>query len=378
MLSCEAKATNNAQRHKKGVACVSNSVIKARNLTKVYDGNHVVDALNMNVSKGDIYGFIGRNGAGKSTTMKMICGLIESSEGSLELFGRQDGEAEVPGRIGSLIESPGLFNNFSAYNNLMVRALGLGVENAKEKCQELLEFVGLANTGSRKAKDFSLGMRQRLGIAIALVGEPELLLLDEPFNGLDPEATHTMRVALQKLNAEKGITIVVSSHVLDQLNRFATCFGVIDEGRMVAEFNAEEMHSLNQSAILVHTADMLTTRALIERAFPQAVITGQLGEVAGAKGEGEGTGEGAGAKSAGAGESAGARAGVEVKGATKNEGAGAKGKNSLLISNAGSLEEISALLYKENQQVIELTTIEHDVEEFFLSLMRSNRTEGGN
>ncbi len=348
---------------------MSNSVIKARNLTKVYDGNHVVDALNMNVSKGDIYGFIGRNGAGKSTTMKMICGLIESSEGSLELFGRQDGEAEVPGRIGSLIESPGLFNNFSAYNNLMVRALGLGVENAKEKCQELLEFVGLANTGSRKAKDFSLGMRQRLGIAIALVGEPELLLLDEPFNGLDPEATHTMRVALQKLNAEKGITIVVSSHVLDQLNRFATCFGVIDEGRMVAEFNAEEMHSLNQSAILVRTADMLTTRALIERAFPQAVITGQFGEGAGTKGEGAGesehTGEGAGAKGEGV-------------GATKNKGAGSKGKNSLLVSNAGSLEEISALLYKENQQVIELTTIEHDVEEFFLSLMRSNRTEGGN
>ncbi len=376
MLSCEAKATNNAQRHKKGVACVSNSVIKARNLTKVYDGNHVVDALNMNVSKGDIYGFIGRNGAGKSTTMKMICGLIESSEGSLELFGRQDGEAEVPGRIGSLIESPGLFNNFSAYNNLMVRALGLGVENAKEKCQELLEFVGLANTGSRKAKDFSLGMRQRLGIAIALVGEPELLLLDEPFNGLDPEATHTMRVALQKLNAEKGITIVVSSHVLDQLNRFATCFGVIDEGRMVAEFNAEEMHSLNQSAILVRTADMLTTRALIERAFPQAVITGQFGEGAGTKGEG--AGKGAGAKSEGVGEGVGVRAGAKGEGATKNKGAGSKGKNSLLISNAGTLEEISALLYKENQQVIELTTIEHDVEEFFLSLMRSNRTEGGN
>ncbi len=354
---------------------MSNSVIKARNLTKVYDGNHVVDALNMNVSKGDIYGFIGRNGAGKSTTMKMICGLIESSEGSLELFGRQDGEAEVPGRIGSLIESPGLFNNFSAYNNLMVRALGLGVENAKEKCQELLEFVGLANTGSRKAKDFSLGMRQRLGIAIALVGEPELLLLDEPFNGLDPEATHTMRVALQKLNAEKGITIVVSSHVLDQLNRFATCFGVIDEGRMVAEFNAEEMHSLNQSAILVRTADMLTTRALIERAFPQAVITGQFGEGAGTKGEGVGEGAGAG-ESEDTGEGAGAKG--ESEGATKNKGAGAKGKNSLLISNAGSLEEISALLYKENQQVIELTTIEHDVEEFFLSLMRSNRTEGGN
>lgn len=341
---------------------MSNSVIKARNLTKVYDGNHVVDALNMNVSKGDIYGFIGRNGAGKSTTMKMICGLIESSEGSLELFGRQDGEAEVPGRIGSLIESPGLFNNFSAYNNLMVRALGLGVENAKEKCQELLEFVGLANTGSRKAKDFSLGMRQRLGIAIALVGEPELLLLDEPFNGLDPEATHTMRVALQKLNAEKGITIVVSSHVLDQLNRFATCFGVIDEGRMVAEFNAEEMHSLNQSAILVRTADMLATRALIEKAFPQAVITGQFGE---GSTKGKGVDEGAGT-----------RAGA--KGAGVDEGAGSKAKNSLLISNAGSLEEISALLYKENQQVIELTTIEHDVEEFFLSLMRSNRTEGGN
>ena len=357
---------------------MSNSVIKARNLTKVYDGNHVVDALNMNVSKGDIYGFIGRNGAGKSTTMKMICGLIESSEGSLELFGRQDGEAEVPGRIGSLIESPGLLNNFSAYNNLMVRALGLGVENAKEKCQELLEFVGLANTGSRKAKDFSLGMRQRLGIAIALVGEPELLLLDEPFNGLDPEATHTMRVALQKLNAEKGITIVVSSHVLDQLNRFATCFGVIDEGRMVAEFNAEEMHSLNQSAILVRTADMLATRALIEKAFPQAVITGQFGEGAGTKGEG--VGEGAGVRARTKGE--GARTKGEGAGAGESEhtgeGAGSKGKNSLLISNAGSLEEISALLYKENQQVIELTTIEHDVEEFFLSLMRSNRTEGGN
>ena len=214
------------------------NVIETRSLTKTYGGKRAVDALDMQVPAGEIYGFVGKNGAGKSTAMKMAAGLVRPSAGEIELFGeaRDAGgcapHGPQPGfsRIGALIEDPGVLPTFSALENLMGKAIAIGVVRAEAHCRELLELVGLADTGSLRVKKFSLGMKQRLGLALALVGNPELLLLDEPFNGLDPEATRSMRNALMRINRERGVTMVISSHVLDQLDRMATRFGVIRVG----------------------------------------------------------------------------------------------------------------------------------------------------
>ena len=169
------------------------NVIKTYALTKAYGSVRAVDGLDMRVAQGDIYGFVGKNGAGKSTTMKMIAGLDAPTAGTIKLFGAErTGSAfsSAFSRIGALVEQPGLLPNFSAYENLMMKALSVGVVRPREQCRELLELVGLEEVGPRKAKKFSLGMKQRLGLALALVGSPDLLLLDEPFNGIDPEETN--------------------------------------------------------------------------------------------------------------------------------------------------------------------------------------------
>ena len=304
---------------------MASPAVQARGLAKAYSGKRVVDSLDMTIERGDIYGFVGRNGAGKSTTMKIICGLIEPTEGDMQLFGKPLGSHEGI-TIGSLIEAPGLFNTLSAIDNLMVKAVGMGIPNAKQECQKLLEFVGLENTGNRKARDFSLGMRQRLGIALALVGDPDLLLLDEPFNGLDPEATRGMRTTLQNLNKEKGTTIIVSSHILDQLNRFANRFGVINDGHMVAEFDGEAIHGFGKTNIHVRTTNMSETISLLSSKLPNAKL-------------------------------------VEKDG----------GAN---ITGDISLEQVSQLLYDARLQVLELSPINIDVEDFFLDLMQSGQIEG--
>ena len=224
------------------------NVIECRALTKRYGGVNAVDALDMRVGAGDIYGFVGKNGAGKSTTMKMVAGLVAPTSGTLELFGmgpygaahaaqldaagRAGSFSSATSRIGALIEEPGVLMNFSATENLMMKALAMGVIRPKEQVAELLHLVGLEHAGARKVKKFSQGMKQRLGLALALVGSPDLLLLDEPFNGMDPETTRDLRRALVALNQERGVTIVISSHVLDQLMRVCTRFGVIAAGRM--------------------------------------------------------------------------------------------------------------------------------------------------
>lgn len=299
------------------------NVIETHGFTKVYSGRRVVDALDMHVARGDIYGFVGRNGAGKSTTMKMICGLIDPSEGSLDVLGTQDGAAPRGKRfVGSLIESPGLLEKLSGMDNLMIKAYALGVENPREHCEELLEFVGLTSAAGAKAGGYSLGMRQRLGIALALVGDPELLLLDESFNGLDPEATRTMRETLAKLNREKGVTIVVSSHVLDQLNRFANRFGVISDGHMVREFDGSELRHAGQAMVRVRTADMASAESLLGEKLENVEIKTQNGAL-------------------------------------------------LIVGDGAQIEPISQMLFEAGQRVIELTPLEHDIEDIFLDMMRS-------
>ena len=176
-------------------------------------------------------------------------------------------------RVGALIEAPGLVPNLSAYENLMAKALALGVVDASTRCREALALVGLEGVGGKKAKGFSLGMKQRLGLALALVGSPDLLLLDEPFNGLDPEGTRAMRNLIVRLNQTLGVTVVISSHVLDQLDRVATRFGVIAEGRMVREMTAVQMQAECGDSLRVRTTDPARTLALVEEAFPQVRLS---------------------------------------------------------------------------------------------------------
>lgn len=269
-------------------------VMEARGLAKEYRGQRVVGDFAMHVQPGDIYGFVGKNGAGKSTVMKMIDGLVRPTAGEVLLFGApaDTGTAELEAtgaavgdaargsraatdgrqRLGALIEAPGLLPSLGAYDNLMAKALALGLPDARERCEEALRLVGLDGAGRKRAKKFSQGMKQRLGIALALIGQPDLLLLDEPFNGLDPEGTRAMRQLLMRLNQSFGMTMVISSHVLDQLDRIATRYGVIAQGRMVREMTAEAVRAECGDSLRVRTADPARTLALLEQAFPAATL----------------------------------------------------------------------------------------------------------
>ena len=303
----------------------TNSVIRAQGLTKTYGKFNAVDDLAMDVREGDIYGFVGRNGAGKSTTMRMICGLIVPTAGELDVLGQDPSVGGGRTGVGAIIEAPGLLDRSTAMDNLMYKATALGVPNAKAHCEELLKIVGLENTGSKQARNFSLGMRQRLGIALAMTGNPRILLLDEPFNGLDPEATREMRETLQKINREREMTIVVSSHVLDQLNRFATRFGVINAGNMVLEFDSEKMADLAAGAIRVRCKNMQSCGLALRQALPGVDIT------------------------------------MSDDGVYQ------------VPSTKATVEQVSDALFAANQQVLELHKTERDVEDFFLELMNKSR-----
>lgn len=252
------------------------NVIEARGLTKAYDGRAVVRDFTMTVAAGDIYGFVGKNGAGKSTVMKMICGDAIPTAGEVVLFesdraqgdGAPKEQTNGVRRIGVLIEEPGLLLNLSAYRNLMAKALAWGIVDGPARCEEALRLVGLSSVGNKKVRGFSLGMKQRLGLAMALLGSPDVLLLDEPFNGLDPEATRAMRNLIVRVNETLGITVVVSSHVLDQLDRMATRYGVIADGRMVREMTAEEVAAECRSSLRVRTENSARALALLEEAYP--------------------------------------------------------------------------------------------------------------
>ena len=216
-------------------------VVQTKALCKVYGQKRAVDNLSMCVHEGDIYGFIGKNGAGKSTALKMLCSLAAPTSGEISIFGKPVSDSISRKRTGSLVESPGIYPNMSARENMMLKAACLGLVDGKEKVQELLRLTGIADTGKKKTKQFSMGMKQRLGIAMALLGNPDLLILDEPINGLDPEGMSEVRMLLKKLNQERGITILLSSHILGELSKLATRYGVIRDGRMVQEITAQEL-----------------------------------------------------------------------------------------------------------------------------------------
>lgn len=214
-------------------------VLKTENLTKVYGKSKVVNQVNMNVKKGDIYGFIGKNGAGKTTFMRMVAGLAAPTDGRIELFGSEELEKQRK-RMGTLIEHPGLYPHMTARENLEVVRRNLGITD-KNVVDDMLEFVGLSNTNRKKVKNFSMGMKQRLGIGISLLRNPDFLILDEPINGLDPAGIREVRELLLKLNQEREITILISSHILGELSKIATRYGIIRDGVLIEEFETEEL-----------------------------------------------------------------------------------------------------------------------------------------
>jgi len=232
-------------------------VLKTNGLTKKYGNYQALNGLTMNVPKGAIYGFVGKNGAGKTTLIRLICGLQEPNAGNFALYDIQNDHKDVSKarrRMGAVVETPSIYLDMTAEENLMQQYLILGLPSF-DGIQNLLKLVGLENTGKKKAKNFSLGMKQRLGIAIALVGEPDFLVLDEPVNGLDPQGIIEIRELLLKLNREKQITVLISSHILDELSRLATHYGIIDNGHMVKELSAEELEAACRKCVRVEVTD---------------------------------------------------------------------------------------------------------------------------
>ncbi len=220
-------------------------VLTTNALRKHYRHFKALNGLSMHVPKGAIYGFVGKNGAGKTTLIRLICGLQKSTSGEYSLYGiKNDDKGIIKSRrrMGAVVETPSIYSDMTAEENLKEQYRILGMPSF-EGIQELLKLVGLENTGRKKAKNFSLGMRQRLGIAVALAGDPDFLVLDEPVNGLDPQGIIEIRELILKLNREQQITVLISSHILDELARLATHYGFIDEGRMVKEISAEELEA---------------------------------------------------------------------------------------------------------------------------------------
>ena len=220
-------------------------VLETSALTKRYRGFTALDSLTMRVPKGAIYGFVGRNGAGKTTLIRLICGLQEPTGGSFTLYGVRNTDARISRsrrRMGAVVETPSVYTDMTAEENLRQQYLVLGMPST-EGILELLRLVGLEDAGKKKVKHFSLGMRQRLGIAVALAGNPDLLVLDEPVNGLDPQGIIEIRELILKLNREHGITVLISSHILDELSRLATHYGFVDGGCMIREISARELES---------------------------------------------------------------------------------------------------------------------------------------
>ena len=240
-------------------------ILETRDLTKVYGQKEAARDVNLHIREGQIYGLIGRNGAGKTTVMRMISGLSRPTRGSYSLFGKTGMEMQKMLRnVGVLIEQPGLYPKLSAYENLKIKCIGMGIR-PKGYVENLLKTVGLENTDARKgAGSYSLGMRQRLGIALALVGDPKMIVLDEPINGLDPQGIAEVREMLTRLRQEKGITIMVSSHILDELSKVADAYGVIHEGTLLDEFTAEQLHERCGQSLVLRTDDAAATLRILE------------------------------------------------------------------------------------------------------------------
>ena len=233
-------------------------ILTAESLSKHYGHFKALDGFSIHVPKGAVYGFVGKNGAGKTTLIRLICGLQEPASGSYTLYGvknTEPGIAKCRRRMGAVVETPSIYLDMSAEENLKEQFRIIGLPSFDD-IPGLLRLVGLEGTGKKKAKDFSLGMKQRLGIAIALAGSPDFLILDEPVNGLDPQGIIEIRELILKLNREEQITFLISSHILDELSRLATHYGFIDSGHMVREMSAKELDAACRKCIRVQVSDI--------------------------------------------------------------------------------------------------------------------------
>jgi ABC-2 type transport system ATP-binding protein len=259
---------------------MSEIVLTTRNISKKYGSVYVLDNVSLNIGKGQIYGLVGKNGAGKTTLMRLICGQSRPTSGTLALFGRSSRNlSESRTRIGCMIETPAFYPNLSARKNLKIHCMKKGLPDAGH-IDELLSVVGLSDAGSKKFSQFSLGMKERLGLALALMGNPEMLILDEPINGLDPLGISRVRELILKLNKERGMTILISSHILKELTSVATHYGFIDKGRLIEELSAGELDTRCKDAVSVKVDNTEKACAVLEnicgcrnyKVFPDSVI----------------------------------------------------------------------------------------------------------
>lgn len=244
-------------------------VIETRNLTKQFRNKNAVDAVSIHVKRGAVYGLIGRNGAGKTTLMRMLLSLARPTGGEMFLFGQKT-EPALLRRVGSLIEEPAIYKNCTAQENLKRFCI---LYNVDPGCiPGLLETVGLQDVGNKKAGKFSLGMKQRLGIAIAMLGDPELMILDEPVNGLDPTGMKEVRDVILRLNREKGVTFLISSHLLDELSRMVTDYGILNNGKLAEEISARELELRCRRKLVFTVDDAERARQILTESLPGAEI----------------------------------------------------------------------------------------------------------
>lgn len=240
-------------------------VVQTTSLTKKYKDHVAVNQINMKIKRGDIYGFIGENGAGKTTTVRLLTGIAKPTQGEITLFGKT-GKANLQKerrKIGCIIEAPALFSDMTAYQNLEIQRIQRGIPG-KECINDVLKIVRLEDTGKKKVQNFSLGMRQRLGLAVALLGNPDFLILDEPTNGLDPMGIVDMRNLLRHINKEYGITMMISSHLLSELHLVATKFGIIHKGSLLEEISAEELDEKCSKYIKLKVSDVMRATTVLE------------------------------------------------------------------------------------------------------------------
>lgn len=257
-------------------------VLKTNALCKNYKNFNALNGLSMSIPKGAIYGFVGKNGAGKTTLIRLICGLQEPTSGDYTLYGRKNTDREIVQsrrRMGAVVEVPSIYLDMTAEDNLKQQYCVLGLPSF-DGLTDILKLVGLENTGKKKAKNFSLGMRQRLGIAIALAGDPDFLVLDEPVNGLDPQGIIEIRELILKLNQEQQITVLISSHILDELSRLATHYGFIDNGCIVKEISAAELEAACRKCVRMEVSNTKAlAHVLDEMKIDYKIITDKTADV---------------------------------------------------------------------------------------------------
>jgi len=243
------------------------NAIEIRGLTKSFRGLYALNGLNMTVPTGAIYGFIGENGSGKSTTMKLLCGHLVPDSGKIKLFGKKYTNAGVRARVGALIENAGCFPGSSVYQNLMMQCINLGIRNPEEEIHRVLHIVRMEEHAQLKFKKCSLGMKQRIGIAMALLGDPALLILDEPINGLDTDGMRLMREILVDITQNYHCTVLISSHLLGELEKIATHYGIIRQGKMIMELTADQLEGRARVFVSLKTKDMDGAKAVLKEKF---------------------------------------------------------------------------------------------------------------